>query len=200
MASSQTHTSLPLREVTLYNNGYAVFQRRGDVVSSGSIDLYFPREDMPRVLKSLHLNDSNRVIGNVSYTSSQTSTEIHLDKDEPLKSLFSNTHGVKCRIILVAGEDYTGVVLGLQCTPVERAADVCQLTLLLDNDAVRVFDLAQVKEFTFLDSEVICDLHHSIENEKNAKKKNMQKNHYFLPGRAAGRAAAPTDRAVRHSV
>ena len=45
--------SLAIRHLTLYNNGYGVFQREATVSGRGSIDLFFRGIHMEDVLKSL---------------------------------------------------------------------------------------------------------------------------------------------------
>ena len=44
---------MPITGVTLYDNGYAVFEREATVHGNGQIDLYFPSELMKSVLESL---------------------------------------------------------------------------------------------------------------------------------------------------
>lgn len=44
---------MPIKRVTLYNNGYGVFHREVPVSGRGHIDLFFREADMKDVLQSL---------------------------------------------------------------------------------------------------------------------------------------------------
>lgn len=45
-----------IRQLTLFNNGYGVFERQAKVAGRGSIDLFFRGGEMQDVLQSLYFS------------------------------------------------------------------------------------------------------------------------------------------------
>ena len=48
--------SMAIRKLTLFNNGYGVFEREVAVTGRGNIDLFFKGSEMKDVLQSLYFS------------------------------------------------------------------------------------------------------------------------------------------------
>eukprot|EP00054_Salpingoeca_dolichothecata_P004132 m.29553 g.29553 ORF g.29553 m.29553 type:complete len:711 (+) comp14375_c0_seq1:73-2205(+) len=164
-------TFLPIVSMTLLNNGYCVFVRSAEVTGSGHVDLYFPREDMASVLKSLCLYDENNTIGSVSYNREEPQPAISLPTSSPLKSLVASLRGVNVKLTLVNSEVFEGTVLGAEtsmCTRANESESVPHLSLLLPSGSIRSVDYSRVAEMKVLDQEALADLHHAVSAQRTS--------------------------------
>jgi len=90
------HTGMSITGVTLYDNGYAVFQRETTVRGHGHVDLYFPSAHMQSVLESLQfLGAAGKKVGNIAYEATRPTSSITIKDRNPLQGLLSSLTGVR---------------------------------------------------------------------------------------------------------
>lgn len=96
---------MPIRGVTLYDNGYAVFQRETTVGGQGHVDLYFPSEHMQSVLESLQFSGTaGKKVGNIAYEATRPSSSIDIQRENPLLGLLRALTGVRMLLQERAGD------------------------------------------------------------------------------------------------
>lgn len=105
---------MPVTALTLYNNGYGVFQRNVKVSGRGHIDLYFQAKDMEYVLKSLSFTDeTGSSLGNISYEPTRPEASFSVDDAESILGLLRSLQGFTVCVMLVGGEEIQGRLLGV---------------------------------------------------------------------------------------
>ena len=105
---------MPVRALTLYNNGYGVFQRNVNVKGRGHIDLYFEAKDMEYVLKSLSFTDeTGSSLGNISYEPTRPEATFSVEESESILGLMKSLQGFTVAVKLVSGEEIEGRLLGI---------------------------------------------------------------------------------------
>ncbi len=113
-------TSVPLKQVVLYNSGVGYFERQAQVEGDSSAVLQFPLSQINDVIKSLVLSDEGGgSIGAVTYDArdpvERTLKTYRVDlSDNPNRvTLFNRLRGVAVKV-KVSGSDYDGHILGVE--------------------------------------------------------------------------------------
>ena len=112
---------MPVRALTLYNNGYGVFQRNVKVKGRGHIDLYFQAKDMEYVLKSLSFTDeTGSSLGNISYEPTRPEATFTVDETESVLGLIRSLQGFTVAVSLQSGQVIEGRLLGVDSLEVRH--------------------------------------------------------------------------------
>jgi len=156
---------LPVREVILYKNGVAYFQRSGQLGAGETVRLDFKTAEMNDLLKSLTVSDgSGGKVTAVRYDSSEpierrlAEFPISIGDSQPLTAFLDHMKGAQ--IALRYGSDnITGTIVTARVVAggAERGERE-QLTLLLDSDDLRTFDLGSVTAMHFTDAGIQAQL------------------------------------------
>lgn len=176
-------TGMPITGVTLYDNGYAVFQRETTVQGHGTVDLYFPSEHMKSVLESLQfLGDAGKKVGNIAYEATRPTSSITIQQQTPLISLLRSLTGVRMSL-QQRGSDAAveGRVLGVEQLAVGDA-ELYHVSILLDGGVMRTLSVQEITGFHVLESQVQQDVSFSLDLVRNSSKTNIQKLSVFYNG------------------
>ena len=113
LKATAVDAGMPIKGVTLYDNGYAVFQRETVVQGHGHVDLYFPSEHIQNVLQSLQfLGEAGKNVGNIAYEATRPTSSITIQGQSPLLGLLRSLAGVRVSLEKENGERVEGRVLG----------------------------------------------------------------------------------------
>lgn len=177
--ASQLDQVMSIRGVTLFDNGYAVFQREAVIQGHGSIDLYFAQEHMKSVLETLQfLGDGGKKVGNIAYEATKPNASIDLKSDNPLVNLLRSLMGRLIGITLknTKGDIHTieGKVLGVDDW---KAGDgvTKRVSILMDGGCLRSISLESVLNFNILESQVQQDVAFSLDLRHTSNDKDLQK-------------------------
>ena len=158
LLSTVLAADLPVREVVLYKNGVAFFERGGDLKAGEAARLDFKAAEMNDLLKSLTVNDAaGGKVTAVRYDSAEpvdrklAEFSFQVGLNQPLSSFFDHMKGSQVTLKYGA-ESITGTVLGARLTagPPEKE----QLTLVLDSGELRNLDLGGATNIKFTDPAV----------------------------------------------
>jgi len=172
---------MPITGVTLYDNGYAVFERETTVQGHGSIDLYFSSRNMPNVLESLHfLGEGGKKVGNISYEATKPTASINLDQREPLVGLIRSLVGGLISVQYMAEnglETIEGRILGVdeKLQDPETKTKMEHVSILLEGGVMRTLPIKSIHSFHIPESQVQQDLAFSLDLVRNRSRDNMQK-------------------------
>ena len=176
---------MPIKGVTLYDNGYAVFQREAIIQGDGSIDLYFPSDQMKAVLESLvFLDEAERKVGNIAYETTKPTANIQIHEDEPLVGLLRSLVGSLLSVQVVGAqglETVEGRILGIdQLLDVDTKDRTHHVSLLLEGGKMRALSMKRIHSFHALDSQVQKDLSFSLDLFRSRGLDSMQKLSVFF--------------------
>jgi len=182
---------LPIKKVLLYKHGVGYFEREGDVENDATIELQFKSNEMNDVLKSLTVLDlSGGLISSISYESTKPVEKqlediaIRLPEQNALTGLLSQVKGARVRV-LVGSDEIIGTVTGIQVIN-KRVQDMTLttylITILVDGESLRTYDILELKSITFLDDNLKSDLNHLLEVLISAKKKDAKKLTIYAKG------------------
>ena len=175
---------MPIRGVTLYDNGYAVFQRESSIQGHGNIDLYFTSEHMKSVLESLQfLGEGGKQVGNIAYEATKPEASIELSNCDPLVSLIRSLVGRQVSILYDTGlEKVEGRILGVDdaLKDPNSEGDVEHVTLLLDGGVIRSLPIKSVHSFHILETQVQQDLTFSLDLKRSSNRDDLQKLSVFF--------------------
>ncbi len=195
MDSAQVE-GMPITGVTLYDNGYAVFQREATIQGHGSIDLYFPANHMKDVLESLQfLGEAGRRVGNIAYEAVKPSPSIQLNNSEPLVQLLRSLVGglISIHQTTEGGTELIeGRILGVDTLyHIKAQTRMEHVSMLLEGGTMRTVPIKEIHSFHILESQIQQDLAFSLDLVRNQSKDNMQKlSLFYSDGDAAQKLVA----------
>lgn len=171
---------MPITGVTLYDNGYAVFQREATIQGHGSIDLYFQPNHMKDVLESVQfLGEAGVKVGNVAYEAVKPSPSIELRPSEPLVQLIRSLVGglISIQHATEGGpETAEGRILGVDSLYHYKAQTKMEhVSILLEGGTMRTVPIKEIHSFHIPESRTQQDLAFSLDLVRNQSKDTMQK-------------------------
>ena len=189
-AAMSVDVGMPIRGVTLYDNGYAVFERERSVAGHGHVDLYFPSEHMQSVLESLQFSgEAGKKVGNIAYEAIRPSSSIDIQRENPLLGLLRSLTGVRMSL---QGKEGIGRVEG-RVLGVEKLAlgdsKLEHVTLVLDGGVIRTLSVHDIANFQVLETQVQQDIKFSLDLLQNSSKHNLQKLSVFYSHVEKGEAS-----------
>lgn len=181
MESQHVDSGMSIKGVTLYDNGYAVFQREATIQGHGSIDLYFSSGHMKSVLETLQfLGDGGKKVGNIAYEVIKPKPSLDLQSDNPLVGLLCSLVGRLIAIqYLVDKESQTveGKILGVDKWIGKRGSEnnAQHITILMENGLLKSIQIEDVLHFRILESQVQEDIAFSLDLKRTSTDDNLQK-------------------------
>ena len=172
---------MPIRQVTLYDNGFAVFQRETVVQGHGSIDLFFSSDHMKSVLESLQfLGDASSKVGNIAYELTRPEASIDVNSREPLVGLIRSLVGRLISIKFQASNDFEeveGRILGVdeKLHDADSQNKTEHVSILLDGGVMRTVPIKSIHSFHIVETQVQQDLDFSLDLMRSSGNENMQK-------------------------
>ena len=148
LASTMLAADLPVREVILYKNGVAYYQRSGQLGAGETAKLDFKSTEMNDLLKSLTVSDgSGGKVTAVRYDSAEpvdrrlAEFPIQIGANQPLTAFLDRMKGAK--LTLRYGNDtIVGTIVAARvASGGTEKGEREVLTLLLDSGDIRTFDL-----------------------------------------------------------
>ena len=189
MEAAKQVDGMAITGVTLYDNGYAVFQREVMVQGHGSINLYFTPEQMKSVLESLQfLGDVGKKVGNIAYEATKPEASISLRSSEPLVGLLRSLVGRMISVQILSAacegglETITGRILGVdeRLHDLNSKTQIEHVSLLLEGGVMRTMPVNSIHSFHILEAQVQQDLAFSLDLEQNRNKADVQKLSVFF--------------------
>ena len=179
--ASQQHLdhSMSIKGVTLFDNGYAVFQREAGIQGHGTLDLYFSSEHMKSVLETLQfLGEGGEKVGNIAYEANKPKASFELQRDNPLVGLLCSLVGRLISITYTAGttsavQSVEGKVLGVD----EYGADttIQRVSILMEQGRMQSIPMESVIHFRVLESQVQEDISFSLDMKRTSSNSDLQK-------------------------
>ncbi len=204
--------AMPITRVVLYKHGVGYFEREGTARGDESIALAFKQAEVSDVLKSLIVLDlDGGHIASVSYDSTKpieqllAEVSLSIPEDKGLTGLLPQLKGARVRITQAGAEPIEGMILGLDSSRKkvsETVIVVPVLSLLVDDGAIRSFELPDLTAIQILDEAVRADLDYYLKTQLSAKKKDARTFSIFARGegerriRLAYNVAAPVWKAT----
>ena len=169
---------MPITGVTLYDNGYAVFERETTVTGNGQIDLYFPTDLMKNVLESLEfLGDASANVGNIAYEATKPTANIEISESEPLLSLIRSLVG--CQVVLQTNDEaeqgIEGRVLGIEDNIITGDCKMEHVALYHPGGRLGMYPLDKIRNICLSEEQVRQDISFSLDLTKNNSRDDMQK-------------------------
>ena len=188
--------SLIIKKIFLYNNGFCVIERSGQVNGSQEIDLFFSSEEMESILRSLQVSDSNPERGkitNASYQSTRAADELRALKipiSDDMTKLLSNLKGARVTVRhqdftsnnQIQLESVTGTILGVQqfSSSFHSSFDGKNdshffLNLFVQGKSIQSFDISRLASIDFIDENLQKDLQHALDLHIASRNQDLQK-------------------------
>ncbi len=149
---------LPVRDVVLYKNGVAFFQRTGEIKPGETIKLDFKSSEMNDLLKSLTVSDNaGGKVTALRYDSAEpldrqlAEFPVQIGPNQNLSSFLDRMKGASLTV-RYGTESLTGTILSARTVPGGRdQPDHEQLTLILDSGDLRNLELTGIPSLRFND-------------------------------------------------
>lgn len=177
MDSQHLDRGMPVKGVTLFDNGYAVFQRETTIQGHGRIDLYFSSVHMKSVLETLQfLGEGGEKVGNIAYESTKPRASFDLQTNNPLVGLLRSLVG---RLVSIQSSDksFEGKVLGVDQWG-KASVDGnprSNISILMENGYMKSIPIESVLHFHILENQVQEDVAFSLDLKRASGDDDMQK-------------------------
>ena len=177
---------MPITGVILYDNGYAVFERETVVCGNGQIDLYFPKNLIQDVLKSLQfLGDAGPNVGNIAYEATKPTANIEFDDASPFVNLLQSLVGCQISLDLKRADaissetTVSGRILGIENdipdSDGKEGRRVPHVSLYQPGGRLTVVPLSQISTVQLMEEQTQQDVSFSLDLTKNESRDDMQK-------------------------
>jgi hypothetical protein len=199
----------PITRISLFKHGVACFERSGEIADNSPLELYFSRDQISDVLKSLTIEDISGDLASISYQvtpinngtnptfNSSSANELLnmreiLNQSNSLAYLLAQLKGVPVRIAFNKDQNNNGdtAIEGIVVTS-EYAGNspfVSNTTInnknlmltLLVKDSIRVVDFNDVSDFCILDEKLQSDFQHLLQDLLAVKREGTMKFSIFV--------------------
>lgn len=181
---------MPITGVTLYDNGYAVFEREALVSGSGQMDLYFPKTLIKDVLESLQFaGDAGPNVGNIAYEATKPTANIEFDESSPFVHLLQSLVGCNVDLEMKGDEPActeSGRIIGIEHEiprdDSSKAQNVPHVSLYKSGGRLKVIPISGINEVKLLEERTQQDVSFSLDLTKNENRDDMQKLSVFYSG------------------
>jgi len=169
---------LPLRQVALFSSGVGYFGRAGKVSGDGAVELYFQRDELNDVLKSLVITDPSGELRPATYTLDELlarrpqNNDLQLPPGETLGGILRRFQGALIRIE-AGGKTIQGRLIGVATKTIkDKNGDVTTTdvaTVMQENGlaSIRLDDVEDGGLVTLLDEKLNRKLLAQLENTAN---------------------------------
>ena len=183
MAASQF--SMPIREIFLYDNGYAVFRREAEVKGSGQVNLFFHRSQVNSVLESLRLfGEASSKIGNIAYEPTKPKANVQIGSPSPYIGLLGQLKGLQVKMVICNEEkqdEHIGRLLGVnELFDVASKTYVNHVILFVEPSEVRSLPLHAICSLQVLSDRMQHDLSHALDLATTSENDEIQKLSFFF--------------------
>jgi hypothetical protein len=180
-----TSANLPIREIALYKNGMAYFERSGTVPAGKAAELNFKSPDMNDILKSLTVTDKNggritaiRYDSNEPLNQKLNNYSIVLNEAAPLSSFLDSVKGAQVELKF-ADRSETGTVMNARTVRNEVQNVVFgnqreQVVLLGGDGAIETIELSNVSSVRLLDQKLQQQLQGYLKTLDESRSKQMR--------------------------
>jgi hypothetical protein len=180
-----TSADLPIREIALYKNGMAYFERSGTVPAGKAAELNFKSPDMNDILKSLTVTDNNggritaiRYDSNEPLNQKLNNYSIVLSEAAPLSSFLDSVKGAQVELKF-ADRSETGTVMNARTVRNEVHNVVFgnqreQVVLLGSDGAIETIELSNVSSVRLLDQKLQQQLQGYLKTLDESRSKQMR--------------------------
>ena len=180
MDSQHLDLSMPVKGVTLFDNGYAVFQRETTIQGHGCIDLYFSSTHMKSVLETLQfLGEGGQKVGNIAYESTKPKASFDLQTNNPLIGMLSSLVGRLISVEYSANADIhsvEGKVLGVdKFSGASKEGAQSNISILMEKGYMKSIPIESVLSFHILEGQVQDDIAFSLDLKRTSSDNDMQK-------------------------
>jgi len=177
---TEVQHGMTIKGITLYDNGYAVFEREATIVGHGSIDLYFSSSRMSSVLETIQfLGEGGSKVGNVAYEATKPTPTINLKTDQFMVSLLKSLMGRQMAFTFGQGNEVqhvSGKVLGFDKIYVKgRDEEVPHISVLSDGVRIKTIAIENIQSFDILDPQTSQDLAFSLDLKRNSTQDDLHK-------------------------
>ena len=172
---------MSIKGVTLFDNGYAVFEREAIIQGHGNIDLYFSSDHMKSVLETLQfLGEGGKRVGNIAYEATKPRASIDLKSEDPLVGLLHSMVGRLISIEYIGKKEpefVEGRVLGVdkRIFSAGNGQKTLYVSLLMDGGFMKSISVESVHNFRILESQVQEDIAFSLDLKRSSNDDNLQK-------------------------
>ena len=171
---------MTIKGITLYDNGYAVFEREATIVGHGSIDLYFSSSRMNSVLETIQfLGEGGSKVGNVAYEATKPTPTLDLKTDKFMVGLLKSLMGRQMAFTYRRDEieqQVSGKVLGFDGIYVKgRDEEVPHVSVLSDGTRIKSIAIEDIRWFDILDPQASQDLTFSLDLKRNSTQNDLHK-------------------------
>lgn len=171
-AAASAADQVPIKKIVLYRSGVGYFERSGMVDGNAEIQLRFNAEQINDILKSMVLLDlSGGRIDTVSYASKEplskrlASFGLNISNNPSVPELLGQLRGAPVKV-LVAGEQITGTVLGVEdrqlpAAPNQQPSRALVLNLVTGS-GLKSVTISDISSFEILDQELAGELNKAL--------------------------------------
>lgn len=175
-----TTGSVPITGVTLYDNGYAVFERETIVNGNGQIDLFFPKTLIKDVLESLQFaGEAGGNVGNIAYEATKPTANVEFNQSSPFITLLKSLVGCNVAIDMKGGTQESGRVIGIENSIPNtdpNLESIPHVSLYKAGGRLKVLPITEINEVDLLEERTQQDISFSLDLTKNeSRDDNMQK-------------------------
>lgn len=171
-AAASAADQIPIKKIVLYRSGVGYFERSGMVDGNAEVQLRFNAEQINDILKSMVLLDlSGGRIDTVSYASKEPLTKrlasfgLNISNNPSVPELLGQLRGAPVKV-LVAGEQITGTVLGVEDRQLPAAPNQPPSRALVLNlvtgTGLKSVTISDISSFEILDKELAAELNKAL--------------------------------------
>ena len=179
--STEIQHGMVIKGITLYDNGFAVFEREAIIQGHGSIDLFFSSRRMKSVLETIQfLGEGGAKVGNVAYEATKPTPTIELQSSNFMVNLLKTLMGRQMAFTFKAKADevefVSGKVLGFDDMRVEGLEDtVPHISILSEGTKMQTIPIEAIRCFDILDPQVSQDLDFSLDLKRSSSTDDLHK-------------------------
>ena len=181
-----------IKGVTLYDNGYAVFEQQAIILGHGSIDLYFSSVHMDSVLETIQfLGEGGKKVNYIAYEATKPRATIDLDGTNPFVNLLKSLMGrlISFTFSGISGVDKLaeGKLMGVDemITSSSHDKKVLHVSVLTNDSKITIVPIESIHSFNILESQACDDVAFSLDLKRNHNADNLQKLTVFFNGSAS---------------
>ena len=178
----QQSTGLVTKCVTLYDNGYAVFEQEATILGCGSLDLFFSSTHMQSVLDSIQfLGEGSSKVHTIAYEVTKPTASIDLQSDNPLVNLLKSLVGRLISFVFIskngADEKAEGKLLGVDEIILSGSdyEKVSHVSILTEGKKVITVPIQSCHSFNIMESQAHDDIAFSLDLKCNSSANDLQK-------------------------
>ena len=187
ISAADESSGMRITAVTLYDNGYAVFEREAFVHGDGHIDLYFPSHLITHVLESLQFTgDAAPHVGNIAYQATKPTATIKFNTSSgPMIGLINHLLGSLATFDFKSrSEPVQGRILGVERDMIldEKSVPVPHVSMYLAGGRLAAYPLSDIIAVHLDEDGTKRDISFSLDLAKNKSGDDMQKLSVFYSG------------------